>query len=360
MDMNRVHLAAESFGAGNGGMARVARLIARVLGEQVRDGRLGPAAALSLNDPERPADLGVPARTARGSRARFVAANQWAAARHSHFIYDFVGMARAHCRLPGLRRPFLTYIHGVEIWEDARPDRVRWARRADALLVNSAYTRERAGRCHGGFGEARVCWLGTEHDDDAPAAPPDRDGPPTVLVVGRIDVRRDKGHGALIRAWPDVRDAVPGARLLIAGRGPGLDALRQQAATTRGGGGGIEFLGFVPDERVDELWARADVFAMPSRGEGFGLVYIEAMRHGVPVIGSVHDAAPEVNLDGQTGYNVNLDRDGELTERLVPLLRDPGAARALGAAGRRRWREEFCYSAFRRRFLPHLETFLGM
>ena len=74
---------------------------------------------------------------------------------HSHFIYDFVGMARAHCRLPLLRRPFLTWMHGIEVWEGTRPDRIAWARRADMLLANSAYTRDRADRAFGGFARAK-------------------------------------------------------------------------------------------------------------------------------------------------------------------------------------------------------------
>jgi phosphatidylinositol alpha-1,6-mannosyltransferase len=106
------------------------------------------------------------------------------------------------------------------------------------------------------------------------------------------------------------------------------------------------------------VWTECNVFAMPSRGEGFGLVYIEAMRHGLPVIASVHDAAPEVNLDGVTGYNVNLDRPDELGDRVIHLLRDEDSAARMGDAGRRRWAEHFRYSAFRDRFLPILTDFL--
>ena len=112
------------------------------------------------------------------------------------------------------------------------------------------------------------------------------------------------------------------------------------------------------ERELEELYASATVFALPSRGEGFGLVYIEAMRHGVPVIASIHDAAPEINLDGQTGYNVDLDRPDELGDRLLQLLRDRDHARALGENGRRRWSQHFRFSAFRQRFEPLLNEFL--
>src|SRR5262249_53681435 len=114
----------------------------------------------------------------------------------------------------------------------------------------------------------------------------------------------------------------------------------------------------VPDEELDGLYARASVFAMPSRGEGFGLVYIEAMRHRLPVIASCHDAAPEVVLDGTTGYIVDLDKPDGLADRLIDLLRDPDRAARFGAAGHDRWREHFSFSAFRTRFRPILHEFL--
>jgi phosphatidylinositol alpha-1,6-mannosyltransferase len=98
---------------------------------------------------------------------------------------------------------------------------------------------------------------------------------------------------------------------------------------------------------------------MPSRGEGFGLVYVEAMRHGVPVIASVHDAAPEINLDGETGYNVDLARPADLAERIIHLLRDRDWAARLGANGRRRWERHFRFSAFCERFVPLVTEFVN-
>ncbi len=107
------------------------------------------------------------------------------------------------------------------------------------------------------------------------------------------------------------------------------------------------------------VWSEATVFAMPSRGEGFGLVYIEAMRYGVPVIASIHDAASEINLEGTTGYNVSLDMPDELSERLIFLLKNRDGAAALGLNGQLRWAEHFCYSAFRARFVPLIQEFLA-
>src|SRR5262249_31047351 len=149
------------------------------------------------------APAGIDTTLCRGSRLRFVSRAWLAAIDHSHFIYDFLGMARAHCRLPLLSRPFLTFICGIEVWEGTRPDRIAWARRASTLVSISAYTRDRAERVFGGFNRARVCWLGTETDGGPPYAP-NREGPPRVLIIGRMDDLRYKGHTELINCWPRV------------------------------------------------------------------------------------------------------------------------------------------------------------
>jgi phosphatidylinositol alpha-1,6-mannosyltransferase len=87
------------------------------------------------------------------------------------------------------------------------------------------------------------------------------------------------------------------------------------------------------------------------------LVYVEAMRYGLPVIASLHDAGQEVNVHGVTGLNVNLDRDGELADALIELLRAPDQLQRMGTAGQQRWSTHFCRSAFERRLRPILEDF---
>ncbi len=350
---SRVLLAATSFRAGNGGIARVARLTARALATGRPETRTD---AISLLDDDPVDDLGVRVTVTHSSKPRFALALHRAALGHSRFVYDFAGIARAHPRLPPLRRPFAVWMHGVEVWEDARADRLRALRSADLVLCNSHHTRQRAEELHGPLRNVRTCWLATEQDDAPP--PPERRGPPTVLIVGRLDEGAYKGHDALLEAWPGVVSAVPDARLVVVGGGSLLSSVRG-AASRSSVAARIEVRGFVPEDRMPGLWDAATVFAMPSRGEGFGLVYVEAMRRAIPVVASVHDAGREVNVDGVTGYNVDLARPGELTERLIHLLRNDADARALGQNARARWQEHFRMSAFRERFLEATREFLA-
>jgi phosphatidylinositol alpha-1,6-mannosyltransferase len=354
----RLHLGFDSLAPGNGGICRVARLIARVVSEEVAAGRVERAAAVVLRDDHPPIDLALPVRVCGGSRTRFVAHCALSKWKTSHAIYDFVGLAAAHTVIPFPYRPFLTYIHGIEVWEGwAKPKYARSADRAAVLVSNSAYTRERASRWHPPLSRAVVCWLGTEEDEAPPEVVPT--GPPRVTIIARMEYDRYKGHQELIESWPKIRQTISDAVLTIVGRGP-LASHYEELARKHGlGPDVVEFRGFVPDSEIASIWAQTHVFAMPSRGEGFGLVYIEAMRYGRPVVASIHDAAPEVNLDGVTGFNINLDRPGELVERLVCLLRNPELCHRLGSNGRDRWANHFRLSAFRDRFVPILRDFLN-
>ena len=238
-----------------------------------------------------------------------------------------------------------------------RKDHIRALHRASKAITNSFYTLDKHQRLHGPLENASVCWLATEHDAP-PSDPATFEGPPTVLIVGRLDATEHwKGHNELIACWPRVVDAVPEARLLIVGGGTGLDRIRGLCRASRAADR-IEVLGFVPEEEIEALFRRAHVFAMPSRQEGFGIAYIEAMRYGLPVIASVHDAGAEVNVDAKTGYNVDLDRPEELGDRLIQLLRDTDKARALGIAGATRWAAHFRYSSFAERFLGIWREFI--
>lgn len=357
-----VLLAAESLAPGNGGICRVARLMARVLAKEHAQGRIR-VEALALSDAKQSVGLWpFPVTTCNRSRLRFVWEVQKARWRQSHVIYDFAGIARAHRFAGGVRKPFATWMHGIEVWEGARKEHLQSVQAADLVFSNSAFTRGRTDALYGGLSEAKLCWLATEED----VAGPLRERAPghTVMILGRMDssnaarYKRYKGHEQLTDCWHEVVAAVPDARLLIVGGGPGKSEVMAHAKASPAADS-IEFRGFVPDSVMPEVFAESDVFAMPSRGEGFGLVYIEAMRNRLPVIASKHDAAPEVNIEGVTGYNVDLDQAGQLPARIIHLLTNPADARRMGEAGMARWKQHFRFSSFRDRFLPLLGEFLA-
>lgn len=332
---------------GRGGIARVARMTARALIEEGAVTRMA-----TLLDSQSFDVAGQSSRSCGGSKLRFAVRCHAEALRADRAIYDAVGPARAQPRLPGLRRPYGVWIHGVEVWDSLSAERERALKAADFVLVNSQFTLDRFQELHFQLDNAHVCRLATE-EDVAPKLPDAPSGPPTALLIGRSDKNNfRKGHAEVITAWEYVVDSIPEAELLLVGGGDGLDMLRELVAASPASNR-IRVMGFVPEEEMPNLWARSDAFVQPSWKEGFGLVYIEAMRHGLPVIASRQDAGQEVNVDGETGYNVDLVDKVALAERIVELLSDQERAIRMGDAGRARWEEHFRFSVFRER-LAHI------
>ena len=133
-------------------------------------------------------------------------------------------------------------------------------------------------------------------------------GRPVVVCVSRLVPR--KGQDTLIRAWPQVRAAVPDAALLLVGGGPYAGRL-QRLAGRLGVAGSVIFTGPVPWSELPSYYDAGDVFAMPCRTrrhgldvEGLGIVYLEASATGLPVIGGDSGNAPDAIRDGETGYVV--------------------------------------------------------
>ena len=169
---------------------------------------------------------------------------------------------------------------------------------------------------------------------------------PVVVCVSRL-VRR-KGQDTLIAAWPAIRSRVPGARLVIVGRGPYGANLRTHAARA-GVSDDVIFTGGVPESELAAHIVAGDVFAMPCRTrrrgldvEGLGIVYLEASACARPVLAGNSGGAPDAVLDGETGFVVNGRDVTEVADRITTLLGDPELRSRMGRAGRawveRDWR----------------------
>lgn len=299
----------------------------------------------------------VSVRAFANRRLQFFLANLAASQCATHVVYDFAGTARAHIDLPFRRRPYAVWVHGWEVWHAGSPKYLRAISGARLVLANSDYTVARANGAFPNGVEVVSCPLGTVQDNP-PAKLGPSDGPPTVMLLGRADELFAKGHDILIEIWPDVVSAVPDARLLLVGGGNALDRVRDLAAASPARHS-IEIAGFVPDDALDAYWRRAAVFAMLGFAEGFGLVYAEAMRRGLPVVASTEDAGQEINIEGTTGFNVSRNDKKRLTEVLATLMRDRDLARTLGAAGHLRWKEQYTFAAFGRRLTDATHRFLA-
>ena len=164
---------------------------------------------------------------------------------------------------------------------------------------------------------------------------------PLVVCSSRLVAR--KGQDVLIRGWPEVRRQAKGARLVIVGSGPYERKLKAMA------GEGVVFTGAVPGERLRDIVAAADVFAMPARTrlggldvEGLGIVYLEAQACGVPVVAGDSGGAPET-VTAETGVVVDGRDTGAVAKAITQLLLDDQRRTQMGRAGRAHVTERFSW-----------------
>lgn len=179
-----------------------------------------------------------------------------------------------------------------------------------------------------------------------------------VLHVGRMAVgERYKGQDSLLRAFPLVLHEHPEAQLVLVGQGddrPRLESLARSfpsAVQSR-----VFFTGYASDELLERLYRQSYVFAMPSLGEGFGLVYLEAMSRGKPCLGGRADATPFVVRDGLTGLLVDDPRSAkQIAAALNWFLNHPEETRRMGQAGYDLVRSHYLFEHFYERFWQAVE-----
>jgi glycosyltransferase involved in cell wall biosynthesis len=161
----------------------------------------------------------------------------------------------------------------------------------------------------------------------------------SILYIGRIAKR--KGIDFLIRSMPLVVQQIPDAQLLVGGKGAYLEKMKL-LVTRLGLEGNVTFLGFVPDEQLNELYNQAQCVVVPSVFEGFGITVIEALAAGTRVVGTDTDGIREILLSGDYGRLAPYGNTDALAAAIVAELRNPGRAAEL--------RPEYRVEQFRERY----------
>lgn len=236
------------------------------------------------------------------------------------------------------RIPLWVQVHGIEAWAEPGGSVRRAMRQAQLVTSVSRHTRARLlAWCD--IAPERVRILPNTVSGEFQPRPrrPDLvaryglDGRKVVLTVGRLSAREGyKGHDRVIAALPHVLGRLTEATYLVVGDGDDLQRLGK-AAEAAGVAGRVIFTGGVPQDELADYFALADVFAMPSTGEGFGIVFLEAVASGLPVIGGDRDGTRDALADGRIGTLVDPGDMDLLAEAIISGLggrapRDPARA----------------------------------
>ena len=339
-----------------GGIARIMRLYLKALCELA--GPAGRVDSLVLND--------EPGRDARLERYSTAQLGEQVGCRRSklRFIREVVRLGRraevlvcghlhqlAIARVARIFNPRLRYYliaHGIEVW---RP--YTWSERqallgAPRILCLSESTRRSILRFFPELPADRLVVVPNTMDPYFSPALNDREskGPfatPRILTVSRLSSADTyKGVDTLIEAMPLVRRQFPFARLRVVGKGddqPRLEALVQRLGVSLA----VDFLGPISDEALRAEYASCDLFALPSRKEGFGLVFLEAMAYGKPCLGARAGGTPEVITDA-TGQLAEYGNIPDLADAIADLVRHPRDSEVV-----RRHADSFAFPVFTRR-----------
>jgi phosphatidyl-myo-inositol dimannoside synthase len=270
--------------------------------------------------------------------------------------------AHPNLALPALwihqSRPHLKVVvmsHGIEVWKPLPILQRRALAKADVVLAPSKDTAIKLVDVQGVAPDKvrKVAWpLNSAflRLADAPAKlrlPAAFPRGRVILTVGRwVASERYKGADELIRAVAHLRTSIPILHLVAVGGGDDLPRLRTLAADL-GVAACVHFLENLSREEIAACYAQADLFALPSTGEGFGLVFLEAMAFARPVIGASCGGTTDVIEDGVNGLLVPPQDLDHLVHTLNRLLHDAQLSTELGRRGAEIVRKTYSFDTFR-------------
>jgi glycosyltransferase involved in cell wall biosynthesis len=347
--MNTLILVPELF-ASEGGIPRIMRLYLKALCELSEPA--GTVSLVALNDTTfdsrdlrrysngRLADWAACDR----SKIAFVKAAQRMSAKADLIVCGHVAQLPVAWAMRKLRKKPIRYAlvaHGIEVWRHFNHLEIAALRGADRIWCVSEFTRRELLRnCKIPLTTTVVLPNALDPYFD-PAEPVTNSTEYDILTVSRLNNSDSyKGIDHLIEALPAIRREIPAARLRIVGRGDDLPRLHEVAKRLKIGSA-VSFIGFVSDSDLKRELAACRLFALPSQKEGFGLVFLEAMAHGKPCLGTRDGGIPEV-ITPESGLLVNYGNAPELAASCIQALRRTWEPKAIKARA-----TEFTYPRFR-------------
>lgn len=222
----------------------------------------------------------------------------------------------------------ILFAHGIEVWRELRPLQKKMLRKADLIVAVSEFTRSRLAaqyqvdrirvinNCIDPFlpppvTERRIIRenLGFAPDDFV------------LLTVSRMTGREiNKNYDKVLLALKQLKPDIPNLRYLMVGRYDAAEYKRlMEKIEAYDMQGDVRLAGYIPDAELSSYYNAADVYVMPSKKEGFGITFVEAMYFGLPVIGGNSDGTTDALMDGKLGLLVDPERQVDITSAVAKM-----------------------------------------
>ncbi|MDM9583606.1 glycosyltransferase family 4 protein [Nostoc sp. GT001] len=225
--------------------------------------------------------------------------------------------------------PYWVVAHGLEVWDIENKATQFALEKADKIISVSNYTRQRLLQ-DTNIDSEKIVILPNTFDaskfliNSKPTYLLKRynltDEQPVILTVTRLgSMAKYKGYDQILHALIKVRSHLPNVHFILAGKGDDIPRIKA-LVTNLNLQNCVTIAGFVPDQELCDHYNLCDVFALPSKGEGFGIVFLEALACGKPVLAGNQDGSIDPLADGKLGCLVDPDNVEEIADNLIQIL----------------------------------------
>jgi len=278
---------------------------------------------------------------------------------------DIVLISHINLLLPGILikmfKPTVKLVliaHGIEVWRPFAAWKRRMLAKVDLFLPVSHFTKDKMKQLHG-LPEEKFSVMNNCLDPflEQPLQQGKADfllkryglnkDHQILLTVSRMaDTEQYKGYDRVLQSLPALVEAYPNLRYLLVGKYDVKEKQRLDAIISKLGlHDKVIFTGFVADAEMALHFTMADIFIMPSEKEGFGIVFIEAMFYGLPVVGGNKDGSVDALCNGELGTIINPDNLAEISHAIKTILDDPAAFKP----DQQKLRTQFSYEWYKRK-----------
>ena len=343
----------------HGGVQRYMDMIARIVGLQ--NHRVAIVTLLDNESSRPPGDSTAQVICCAGSKARFCVEAFRTAARNRPriTIVGHVGLLPVawSMKLRGLIEDYVVVLHGTEAWIKLPWFSRLGARAATSIVATTRYTLDEFCYYNGVSNAACTIIPLASTLPPPPASRPRHSCELRLLTVTRLSAAdKYKGIDTLLNAIHLSQTSGVRVTLDIVGWGDDAERLKSLASSL-GIQKAVHFRGAVSDETLQQLFSESDVFAMPSKKEGFGIVFVEAMAAGLPCIGANHGGVPDVIKHGETGFLIEYGDAEQLCFYIRSISESPALYNIMSEAAKRHVSENLSFAAMSRSW-QHLLTSL--